>query len=158
MGFVSQYIPVAAKLNSTPANPTTTTSAVGVMMGLGGVATITPSITGQISIQIAGDIDNTTGGASVLAQIRFGTGAAPANGAALTGTVLGAQPVYTQSNATGLLGLSFTPGRGNFSLSGITISGLTIGTTYWIDISLATAGGGTARIRNITITANESTS
>jgi hypothetical protein len=150
-------LPISANLNATPADPSITTSSTGVMMGLGSSATIRPTATGKINIQISGDIDNSSGGASALVQIRYGTGTAPANGAALTGTTLGARPVYTQSNATGLLGLTFSPGRGNFSLSGV-VSGLLIGTIYWIDISLATAGSGTARIRNVTITANESTS
>lgn len=156
-GYSILPIPVTANLNATPSDPATTTNITGVMMGLGGVATITPSATGKLSIQIAGDIDNGTGGDGCAIQIRYGTGTAPANGAALTGTTLGSKPIYTQANATGLLGLSFTPGRGNFSLSGI-VNGLTIGTVYWIDISLASVTGGTSRIRNITITANESTS
>jgi hypothetical protein len=132
---------------STPADPTTTTSTTGVMMGLAG--SITPSKSGTILIVISGDIDNNTSGDGAQVQIRTGTGAAPANGAALTGTTRGGLvKVLTPTNNAG------TTARVPFALNCL-ITGLTVGTAYWIDISLAAITGGTARVRDISISATE---
>ncbi len=127
-------------MRSAPANPTGTTSLIGVMMGLAG--TITPSTTGKLLIIISGSIQ-TTGGAGngYQFQIRYGTGAAPANGAAITGTASG-----TLRNQLALN--NNIPEA--FSLNSIA-SGLTLATAYWIDISLAAIAGNTASVNDISI-------
>ena len=145
--------PLKSDLQSTPADPSTTTSTTGVMMGLGGVTSIVPSSTGKIEIKISGDIDNTLTLNGSQVQIRYGTGIAPTNGAALTGTAAGGLVKYLNASDTGVLAV-FVPGKGAFSLNAI-ISGLAIGTAYWIDISLGSITGGTSRVRDISISAIE---
>lgn len=132
---------------STPSDPSTTTSGTGVMMGLAGA--ITPKKSGKIQIIISGDDDNNTLGSGVQAQIRYGTGTAPANGDALTGTAVGGL-VKNVNPALALL----TPGTSPFSLNAI-VSGLTLGTAYWVDISLARITSGTARARDISVSITE---
>lgn len=143
--------PLYAESQSTPADPATTTSAVGVMMGLAG--SITPTSTGSIEIIISGDIDNNTRADGAQVQIRTGTGAAPANGAALTGTAQGALSKMFNADATGLL-VGYTPGRWQFSVNA-QVTGLALGTAIWVDLSLAALSGGTARVRDISISIKE---
>jgi len=127
---------------SNPVDPGQTGSSTGVMMGL--AAAFTPIASGVAEVVITGDISNDTAPNGGQVQIRYGTGAAPANGAALVGTTLGQLVKYdpiTPSTASQ---------RSPFAVSGI-ISGMTIGTAYWIDVSLANIGGGNARIQDVTV-------
>jgi hypothetical protein len=124
---------------ATPADPSTTTSATGVMMGLAG--SITPGYSGTIMIIVSGDMDNNGNNNGAQAQIRYGTGTAPTNGAALTGTTTGSLIKMMENNAAN---------RMPFQCNSI-VSGLAVGTAYWIDLSLAAITGGTARIRDISI-------
>lgn len=123
---------------ATPANPSGTTSATGVMMGLGASSTITPSFSGRVEISF----DFSFTAASIIsgvAQIRYGTGAAPANAAALQGTALGAQRAGVIAVASGQ-----TPAS-----SRAVVTGLTKGTAYWFDLSLSTGSGSTVSITAI---------
>lgn len=126
---------------STPADPTSTSSTTGVMMGLN--AAITPTGSGKILIIISGDSQNNTGGDGTKKQIRFGTGTAPINGAALTGTAAGGLQVDVNQQSSG-------GQEQGFSLNAI-VSGLTLSTAYWIDISLGAVTGGTASLKNLSI-------
>jgi hypothetical protein len=128
---------------ATPADPSTTTSTTGVMMGLAGA--ITPGYSGTIMIVISGDVDNGTASRGVITQIKYGTGSAPANGAALTGTAVGSTVQMFQNNSTQRMPIHCNA----------IVSGLTVGTTYWIDISLASVTGGTSRVRDISISVVE---
>jgi hypothetical protein len=130
---------------STPLNPTGTTSAVGVMMGLAGA--ITPSVTGRVLVTICGSIQNSVATDGGQVQIIMGTGAAPANGDALTGTAYGSLQVSTRSNGV-------ANGKIPFSITAL-VTGLTPGTAYWIDVSLARIAGGTATISSVAISAFE---
>jgi hypothetical protein len=132
-------------INNQPGDPTATASTVGVMMGI--ASTITPVVTGKILIIISGDIDNDTGdtnGAQV--QIRTGTGTAPVNGAALTGTTRGGLVKMTVNTSGGGTSVPRVP----FSLNAI-VSGLTLNTALWVDISLAAIVGGNASVRDISV-------
>ena len=128
---------------SSPADPGTTTSQTGVMMGLAG--SITPAYSGIIMIIISGDMGNNTNNTGVQSQIRYGTGTAPANGAALTGTTAGGLIKMTVNNSNNSM---------PFGLNAI-VTGLTVGTTYWIDISLAAVSNGTAKAKDISISVVE---
>jgi len=55
-----------------------------VMMGL--AISFTPLYSGRVKIIIAGEASNNTAGDGFLIYAAYGTGAAPANGAAATGT------------------------------------------------------------------------
>lgn len=131
---------------SEPADPATTASGTGVMMGL--AMSFSPLKTGKMLLLFTGDTDNTSANDGTLIQIRVGTGAAPANGAALTGTTYGR--LIRSNNNTALAG-----GWNIFPVSSHRYNTFTVGTTYWMDISLATVGGGTARVRDIEISAIE---
>ena len=129
---------------ATPSNPTGTTSTTGVMMGLAGA--ITPTYTGAILIMVSGDITNSTAADGAKVQLRFGTGTTPTNGAALTGTACG-----------GLVQLTPVPAAATkipFSLHCI-VTGQTLATALWLDVSLAAITGGTASIADLSVTASE---
>lgn len=133
-----------ASSQATPANPTGTSSTTGVMMGLAG--SITPSRSGKVLIQVSGDIFNATAIADGgKAQIRWGTGSAPTNGAALTGTTAGGLVQYIAAT---------TAEKAPFSLNAV-VTGLTLGTAVWIDLGLAAITGGTATVNDISISAIE---
>lgn len=127
---------------ATPADPSTTSNTTGLMMGLAGA--FTPAVSGKVLIVISGDIDNDTAGDGSQIQIRYGTGSAPVNGAALTGSTAGGLvKMLNPSIAT------LTVGRVPFSISA-TVA-LSLATAYWVDISLASITGGVSRVRDVSI-------
>ena len=135
-----------ATYQAQPSDPATTTSTTGVMMGLAGA--ITPVGSGKILIVINGDTDSDTAGDGTKIGIRYGTGTAPTNGAALTGTAVGTTPNAVNAN------LALNADRYPFSVAAV-VTGLTPSTVYWVDLSLAAVTGGTARVRNISIAITE---
>lgn len=128
---------------STPSNPTGTTNTSGLMMGLAG--SITPVGSGIILVNICGDMTNSTTNDGASIQLRYGTGTAPSNAGALTGTTIGNS--ITATAATGSYNYPFCVS--------VIISGLSASTAYWLDLSLAAITGGTASISNITINSHE---
>jgi hypothetical protein len=134
-----------ATLQASPADPTSTTSTTGVMMGLGSTCTITPAYSTRAQVNFYGDYFNSTNNNGLTLKIRYGTGTAPANGGASTGTQL-ANTLFGNVPSIGV-GIPFSQG-------GI-ITGLTPGTTYWIDYSAGVAGGGTVGILSMSCTAME---
>ena len=113
--------------------PNPTTSATKVMMGLGATYVLTPSFSGRIRAMISGFITNSTLNAGATFNLNYGTGTAPVNGAALTGTAFfGTDYSYT----SGLAGGDPLP----FALTG-EVTGLTPATPYWFDLTLAAAAG-----------------
>lgn len=142
-GLAIDYATGAATAQTSPANPTGTTSLTGVMMGLAGA--ITPGISGRILVMLSGDVTNNTISDGAKYQLRFGTGAAPANAAALTGTTLGNIPTILVAAANQQIGIA---------VQGI-VTGLTVGTTYWVDVSLAAVTGGTASLKDLSLSITE---
>jgi hypothetical protein len=134
----------SATLQGAPANPTGTASASAVMMGLG-VTTckLTPVFSSRVLLRIYGTITN-SGANSNSYQARFGTGAAPVNGVAATGTTVGS--AVTQAITTGAFNFLFD--------SGGIITGLTPGVAIWFDVTLS-ATAGTASMTNISCSAME---
>lgn len=126
-------------------NPTGNSTSTRLMMGLGSTAIFTPRTTGIAYFQINANIGNTTTGGAV-ALLRYGTGTAPANGAAETGTAVEGQPTVISPSVAGFLN--------NFTAAGV-VTGLTPGTQYWIDMALSNDGSGTASLGNINISAFE---
>lgn len=125
------------------ASPTGTTSTTGVMMGLAGA--ITPRVGGRVLIIVTGVAANNTIADGASIQIRYGTGTAPTNGAALTGSTLGLLKNFVAETAAG---------KNGFGASYV-VTGLTVGTAYWIDLSLKAVTGGTATIFDVDIVAIE---
>lgn len=133
----------ATTLQTSASNPTGTTSATGVMMGMGGTCKITPSSTGRVQVWFIGDDTNSSGSTPTNTRsVRYGTGTAPANAAALTGTSFG-NNTQIVSTATGTY---------SFHLGGVAF--LTVGTAYWFDMGLGT-NGGTASLTNVNCTVVE---
>ena len=133
-----------AVFNATTSNPTGTASLTAKMMGLGSTCTITPLYSTRVHFALAGQIANNTATDGAIGQLTYGTGTAPVNGAANTGTQIGN---YTITGATASTGYPF-------AISGIA-SGLTPGTAYWFDTNLAALTGGTATVQNLTCSALE---
>lgn len=129
-----------------PSTPTGTTSSSPVMMGLGGVCHITPTTSTRVFVTIQGAVSNNTNSDASTIGLRQGTGTAPVNGAAATGTVYG-----TTIGAGGAANANVT---WPFNLSAI-ITGLTIGTPIWFDLTLAVQVGGTSTINALTCSAFE---
>ena len=133
-----------AQQQTQPADPAGTAStAAMVMMGLAG--SITPAQNGRILIALSGDVAQTTTADGAKWQLSYGTGAAPANGAALAGTQVGSNP--TMTFLTGVLLVPFS--------SQAIVTGLTVGTAYWLDVALAAITGGTASVSKLSLSAHE---
>jgi hypothetical protein len=106
------------------------------MMGLPG--TITPSYSGRVFVIARGNWFNNTGGFGGNLILYYGTGAKPANGAAVVGSLLG----------TAALDSSMTVNQTRpWTVCGI-ITGLTLGTAYWLDVRLTAYGGGTIKLQD----------
>ncbi|HSS26143.1 MAG TPA: hypothetical protein VLL82_17530 [Mycobacterium sp.] len=138
-------LPAPTFLNAFPTNPTGTTSTTLVQMGAGSTCHITPTLTGAVVFQFTGFVQNNTANDGWDLQGGYGTGAAPANGAALTGNVFTTQVFGVQ----GVGGASLP-----FALAGV-ITGLTVGTLVWFDVRAGSLTGGTTAVGGITCMAFE---
>lgn len=137
--------PVAGTL---VASPTGIANTSGLMLGLSNLSAsniITPAYTGRILIVINGVVAQSTTADGAFWHIRTGTGTAPSNGGALTGTQSNGQQSMTF--LTGVLKIPF-------SIQTI-VTGLTLGTAVWIDLVLGTVTGGTATMTQVTVSALE---
>jgi hypothetical protein len=137
--------PLGARTTASPANPTGTTSLTGVMMGMAG--TITPKTTGNVLFLITFGISNNTASDGCSWIIKFGTGSAPANAAAPSGTSAGALSA-TVNNASTAAAVFGAAAEGY-------ATGLVVNTAYWYDIDLTALTGGTCSLNNVTIIAIE---
>jgi hypothetical protein len=132
----------AATAKQTNQSPAGTTSATGVMMGL--AVQITPASSGRVLFLVSGTGRLTAAGFWTV-SLRQGSGTPPINGAALSGTVIGTQSGNVEAAS------HVAP----MAIGGV-ITGLTVGTPVWEDISLAaSSGGGTATAEGVTISAVE---
>lgn len=134
-----------ATLAALPSNPTGTTSTSGVMMGLGSTCTITPATSTRITVSVSGTVSNNTLNDGVFARINTGTGVAPANAAAISGTAR----TSAQSATAYATGANMP-----YSQTWV-VTGLTPGTAVWIDLVFGAITGGTASITNVNCTAAE---
>jgi hypothetical protein len=134
-------------VTAAPANPAATNSLTFVMMGLGSSLAIAPQVTGRVWFQISGVIQNNTASDAADVEITYGTGAAPGNGVAITGTVVAG--FVRAGNTANSAAMNFP-----FCIVGIG-TGLTLGTTYWFDAALRAVTGGTATISALNATAFE---
>lgn len=122
----------SATLQTGPLSPAGTTSASGVMMGLGAAGcVITPSYSGRVKVDFQADISNSVASSGNNVSLRYGTGTPPANGAALAGTQVGSTINGQMQTAAFILPAALTA----------IITGLTPGLAYWFDLSLSTTGG-----------------
>lgn len=141
-------IDASSVVQFTPGNPTGTANTGGLMMGLGTTISYTPIKTGKVTLTITGSISQPSASQGAKVNARYGTGVAPANGAALAGTPVGNQPKVTNNASTAGL---IVP----FALK-VYITGLTLGTAYWFDLALAAiTGPGVAVITDLTAVIEE---
>lgn len=119
-----------ATINATPANPTGTSSGTPVMMGLGGTCALTPVYSSRVRFTWSG-LYSSSGVFNTGLRFYYGTGTAPTNGAATTGTQVGP----TQAASCPATGQTVP-----FSMS-IIVTGLTPSTAYWFDIAVNAAAG-----------------
>lgn len=129
------------------ATPTGTSNTTGLMQGLGLSITTGARTSGVIQVIASGSITSNTAANGWKYQIRYGTGTAPTNGAALTGTAVGRL-------TTGSLGTGATRATMPFCIVA-KISGLAASTTYWIDLSLGAVTGGTTTMTDVCVNAEE---
>jgi len=140
---------IADTLYSQPSDPTGTTSTTAVMMGLGATLKITPQNhgrdigggdnTSKVKVTLFGDVANSGITNGETAQLAWGTGTAPVNGEAATGTTF--TPLLTRLAAIGAEAeqVSFVA----------QITGLTVQVAIWVDVQLAAVTAGTATIKKI---------
>jgi hypothetical protein len=119
-----------ASYSATPGDPTSTTNTGFIMAGLAG--SITPVVSGVVMLLMS--FDRTSGPLAV--QAAYGPGGAPGNAAGAQGTVVGRASQYPVS----------VGGR---------ISGLALGTAYWLDVQFRSVDGGDHGIRDVSVWAWE---
>lgn len=138
--FASQTIVVA------PTAPNGT--GAFTMQGLNG--TLTPARNTKAIIVISGYITSTGTGATrgIVGQVSFGTGAHPTSNAALTGTQVGGQNQFQEL---------IVAANENIPISWNALAtGLTIGTTYWVDLAAKALGAASVvGLNQVTITVQE---
>lgn len=123
-------------------------TAAQLMQGLGLVSgfSITPQITGRIAIIVAGiALNSTAAGDGTNIQGKYGTGTAPANAAAVTGTTFGLLQHFIAST---------TAGQQAFVVMG-NVTGLTLNVAVWIDLAIQAVTGGGATIKDVQVMAWE---
>jgi hypothetical protein len=120
-----------ATLQVTPTAPTGTSSTSVVMMGLGSTCKITPVFSSRVKVLFIGVSTNSTSGQVTDMRVFFGTGSAPANGVAQTGTQVG----------TFVLGQAASLGFDTSFTNGGLVTGLTPGVPVWFDIGMNVSGG-----------------
>ena len=123
--------PNAAPVNLKVATPTGTASTTLVMLGCGSTCTYTPASSGLVLVSVTAYGYCTTASTGIEVGGRYGTGTAPANGVAVSGTRFGASAEsYVRPSAatnTNSEAIAFTD-----------IITLTPGTAYWFDLAFAT--------------------
>jgi hypothetical protein len=146
-GYAGTGAVTAASAGFAPQNPTGTTSTTQVMMGLGQAGTpwvFTPLGTGIVEIILDGYFLNSTAVAdAAVIGGRYGTGTAPINGAAVSGTSFGGNPTLQAASVSRPSAFSF--------VARVT---MTAGTQYWIDVALAVLSG-TAVVSAVQATVKE---
>lgn len=140
---------IGARAHANPADQTGNSTVTLKMNGLGAAAapcTITPTSSGNVTFTISGLLNQTTTADGVTYALTVGTGTAPANAAAATGTIISSTPVWL--GLTGMLTVPFSVTSNSTNLS--------VGVPVWYDLQVAETVGGTAAIKNVDCTANES--
>ena len=126
----------------------TTAGATLEMCGLGALGgLITPAAASKIYASIRGSCNNNTTGGGIAFHMRYGSGPAPGTGAAQAGNV--ASGVHYAGGLACPANTTFP-----FNITAI-ITGLTIGTPYWLDLAFSHWIQGTANISLVQVAAFE---
>ena len=113
------------------------------MMGLGATCHLTPNYSSRVRVTVTGYLSGTVS-SGAQAKLLFGTGTAPANGAAATGTQIGQSTSFTSLSGQTV----------PVTLTGI-ITGLTPGTAYWFDVALLQNASSTVTLNAPSVTIEE---
>jgi hypothetical protein len=142
-GVLSAALPVAPEAVVT----NSTTFGSFVMAGLqSGISTVTPTATGRILAIVCGSAGGVGTVVEGVFQLHYGPGNGPAPGAAVTGTAVG--PLSGYNIYVG----SVTPQNAAVPfMTAAVISGLTVGSPYWLDLAVQGALGVTDLTRNTTV-------
>lgn len=125
-----------------PTDPTAIAATTQEMMGLGGTCHITPVSSGIVLVNISAVYNDTVAETGHVSAY-YGTGTAPANAAAVTGTVFGGHATESIGPvaANRPNGIAFTD-----------LLTLTPGTAYWFDIGVDNGGGtGSVSVKNVSM-------
>jgi hypothetical protein len=142
----TRMFPPAPPAGFLSAAPTGTTSVTLVMMGLGGTFAYTPAGSGNVLVTVTGQLYMTTAVVYAVLGCRYGTGTAPVNGAAVTGTRFGSS---ADTNVRAPVVGSTTPAGFAFTA----LLALTPATAHWFDLALATSNAADqANVVNISMT------
>jgi hypothetical protein len=129
-----------AALQATPANPPSTVSASGVMMGIN--QAFVPQVSGTVLMHICGTVKNSASGGGAQMQLRYGTGAVPGHGVSLIGAIAGGAPIFVAAAANQTV---------PFCLEALVMN-LGVSVPLWVDLSLAALVTGTASVSNLSVT------
>lgn len=127
---------------TSPSAPATTTSTTGVMSNL--FATFTPHTTGNLLINICGQMSSGTAGDGAKFDVRIGTSLIT-EGSAVGNTLVGTAKGITSSTATGV----------ETACNQVYKTGLTVGTKEFIQIGKYAVTGGTASFSNFDVFVSE---
>jgi hypothetical protein len=106
---------------------------------------ITPQTSGNLFLNAGFTVSNSTAGDGCVVILAFGTGTAPSHNATATGTAVGGNTSGTSATASANVPL---PSSGY-------VTGLVVGTAYWIDAQYTAATGGTCTIQGFNLQALE---
>lgn len=144
---------VTPTVQHAPANVSTITlAATFKMMGLGADGTdpcvVTPNLTGKLKVTLTCQVETSVAADGFKIALYQHTGAAPANGVGVTGTIM-------NQNAKAY---TVTPGNSDYVIVTIVgfAAGLTVGTQYWVDAAVAwVTTGGTLVAQNVDVLIEE---
>ena len=143
----SNVSPSAAPAAFHPSSPTGTSSTTLVMMGLGATCTYTPIGTGKVLVNVAAYATIATAPTGIVVGGRYGTGTAPNNGDAVTGTRFG------PAGDPGMRSSASTGNANSVAAPFTDVLTLTPGTTYWFDLAVATTNAAdAASVNSISMT------
>jgi len=132
---------LASSYQSAILNPVGMIGGAALMMGLGG--SITPGKSGNLLITISGEYTSDDNVGITEMSLRTGTGTAPTNGLAVSGTIKQTKNLIAASASA----------RQTFSFNYLGL--FTSGTAYWIDMSLKNADNGAVQLFNVSLSVTE---
>lgn len=118
-----------------------TTGTTATMFGLN--RTLTPTVTGDVLVIVAGSAFPDTAADGGTITLYHGSGSAPTNGAALTGTAMTTDEVTITNPLADVVKVPFCV----VSL----VKALTLSTARWFDIALKSTSGGDITLTDVTI-------
>ena len=147
--FTSAAAGSTGPASQNPAAPATTTT---TMAGLGAVCSFTPTRNGRVLVMFHGHVTIAAGspaGAGIFNNMAYGTGTPPANGAAFTGT-------QAAPSQRAFAGVAVTASDYRPFIIAASLTGLVVGTTYWVDLGQALAlAGAPASTQNVVFNYSE---